>query len=743
MYVNRAIENYSPEANCHSCFGFYAKYDYIQRSELHEGNRMVFEDIGRFIEKLTQLAELPANINESLHLHSVSFSMDKHSLDLSRMFVEPINKKFSSENITELNKKIAKLNIEVSNSLNQSQYLNGFQLSFQCLVYSYLANNTEAKGAAYNNLAQICVQAGCECSLVIPFYELAWEVSKHEMDNYLLSVVSAELAQFYLKEEDYEKAHQVLLPAYIVLKKIEDKLAKYRILDAWVRVILRRDGDNKEIENHMILLRDAYRSYREIGEPRRIVSSVISKLSNYFYQYRIESELSTRSRRPRPNWNIEHDVKEILEPIKLSHTEIYGVTIEFLKGTHSSNELLRCASWFDEEYELIKLIEEKNKLVDSIEKEGPLRSDYVVMTGYLPPVIDGLLVELTNGLVQKLFLLDEKHKCMSLHQVCNLQAIQRYFQLSRHEEAVNLVIDTMKTDGKFGLFLRNFELGASMGPVVSPQESSYSDNQSYQVTLHKTLDTEFENTILGELNTEIPWIALENPVDLRSEHGLPKLITDESNWLEVVAGLIDCSSVILFYISDIHAPGIKEELKILANQNAFNRTLVLINDEHTSNHVPDSFSVLLWNPLNIKTLRSLIKNIISTTQPPEKEIKIPSSNRIPSELRNNAKKLAKCYIEEALRCLKKEDYLETEKYLYWGLANAFWSEIPELRLFGFKLLAELFAYVYKDNKSAEVIYELFIQTHGLVPKELTDEPIFKKFFEEMQTLISLIQKSED
>ena len=192
--------------------------------------------------------------------------------------------------------------------------------------------------------------------------------------------------------------------------------------------------------------------------------------------------------------------------------------------------------------------------------------------GFFPPVTDGTLISLVNAstpghparealspgaLAEQRFLALDSLEQMKTHE--------------GHEQAERIAREAVAEGRPFGLYLRNFLLGAQVLPGRDDPHGS-----PQVLTLASAGDVSMQKLIAGRKRDSIPFVSIAN----RAADGgpLPHLVLSNEHWERAAEILIRHAGVVVMYFLTL-TPGVAREVELLRAAGAAERTLIVVAGE--------------------------------------------------------------------------------------------------------------------------------------------------------------------
>lgn len=163
--------------------------------------------------------------------------------------------------------------------------------------------------------------------------------------------------------------------------------------------------------------------------------------------------------------------------------------------------------------------------------------------------------------------------------------LQRLKMLCTFCENCNILFDTISSEKMFCIYLRNFSSDNNLFDetfsdqlLEDSQDVTFDDIQN-AIDFKSTLVTAKSNHYIYEfIRKKMPVICLANVRKFKISHELTTIYTSEDLWFDIVRYLIDRSTLILFYISEI-STGVLEELNYIKEHDLYYRSILILENE--------------------------------------------------------------------------------------------------------------------------------------------------------------------
>lgn len=333
--------------------------------------------------------------------------------------------------------------------------------------------------------------------------------------------------------------------------------------------------------------------------------------------------------------------------------------------------------------------------------------------GYLPPVVDGALLELVNMSYKEFPKREGKTGAqLSQSRILEIDALRVFFKRKPHQRAIEVVATAMREQKSFCLYLRNFGLGPRVYPVRNdpfglPQVLTLASRQ---------FDLEMQSRIDSAISSRVPALCISNPAGDFGE--FPAFIVDDEHWAPLAQTLVRNAGLIVLYFLSLTS-GVTVELDLIRCEKKQNSTLVVIEEddpfednvgldalfEVQRNEPPtveapmDDFPNQVkrkgeegWRPVEDK-LTQMAQGQLSA--PVDTRVGLPVEFMPPEHLRNFCTDAATAEFDAAMKLIDEKKYEDAEDVLIRSLAYAHWGRdtlgrtvtlvtLGQLSLAGFK-----------------------------------------------------------
>lgn len=336
---------------------------------------------------------------------------------------------------------------------------------------------------------------------------------------------------------------------------------------------------------------------------------------------------------------------------------------------------------------------------------------------------------------------DDERMSIDMGRSVTLFTLHQHFEAQTHEQAVEIIKGAWGRHSRFGLYLRNFSLGAQNTTLPDGEEAEGAGGGDV-VSMISMVDVRLQNAIVKHISPELPFVGIENPsYDPRHDGTLPKLSLLDDAWPKVVRQLIAAAEVILLCY-DRPSPGVSAELGLIRKLGRQQATVVIqpageaassqnlmtslrrqaqtygafIEDPREAMaagappappNLGDFTNVVLWDE-RAGSLRRLKKAVCEIT--PQhgrvrftKRAPAPAAPRPPSELELLADSIIQDGLTLAGEKFRRGNPVLAEDILTTCLAWSFWGDIAEARAVLFLSLAAIQLRQEKVRYAAENI----------------------------------------
>lgn len=193
--------------------------------------------------------------------------------------------------------------------------------------------------------------------------------------------------------------------------------------------------------------------------------------------------------------------------------------------------------------------------------------------GYLPPVVDGVLLELAN-MSHPDYPPRRGRTAAQLSQERKLaiESVHRHFMCRSHQRAIDIVANAMRMRKPFCLYLRNFGLG----PRVYPARDDPSGIPQAMTLMPTRFDVELQRRITAVLAPTVPALSIRNPAGTTGD--LPAFIVDDDVWAELARTLVRNAGLIVVYFLSLTS-GVAEELELIRAEGKQNAALIVVEED--------------------------------------------------------------------------------------------------------------------------------------------------------------------
>src|ERR1700683_1066452 len=193
--------------------------------------------------------------------------------------------------------------------------------------------------------------------------------------------------------------------------------------------------------------------------------------------------------------------------------------------------------------------------------------------GYLPPIVDGVLLELVNMSYKDYPPRRGRTGAqLSGSRIHAIDSLRVFFNQKPHQRAIEVVANAMRERKPFCLYLRNFALGprvypARPDPFELPQVVTMASNQ---------VNTERQRRIKSLVSPRVPALSIRNPAGESGD--LPAFIVADEEWEPLAHTLVRNAGLIIVYFLSLTS-GVTDELELIRREQKQNATLVVIEED--------------------------------------------------------------------------------------------------------------------------------------------------------------------
>lgn len=355
--------------------------------------------------------------------------------------------------------------------------------------------------------------------------------------------------------------------------------------------------------------------------------------------------------------------------------------------------------------------------------------------GFFPPSTDGTLLALIRNSSPEDPEYDSRSPAARAEQrLIALDTLEKLTLEGAHERAEQIVRQAMAEGKPFGIYLRNFLLGAR---VIEGRDDPYGRPQ--KLTLLNNDDVLMQKMIAEQTQSAIPFVAIANGA---AEPGvIPVLSFSNQDWASAVETLIqNTGAVVMFFFTS--SPGVVREFDLLQANGVADQVLIVISDyDPRRNHfsqvllgseeavqakrfdlevptdtssvedsLPANFThrIHLRNEQDWKRVAGSLEDLMRRATPSSsRELPpLPRPNRPSPEALALAHRLALKQFNLAAELYKKGDGEAAENALICSVAFSHWSRDPLGRAFSFAELGSVARFLLKFPNDAISYYFL-------------------------------------
>lgn len=388
--------------------------------------------------------------------------------------------------------------------------------------------------------------------------------------------------------------------------------------------------------------------------------------------------------------------------------------------------------------------------------------------GFFSPSMDGSLVSLINS-TKPGHWERESRSAGGLAELrfMGLENLEKYKVDELHAYAEWIAHEAVAREKPFGLYLRNFLLGAE---VIEGRDDPQGGRQMLTMT---TPDDGRMQQFLADQSVEslIPFISIANrAIDLSA---IPSLVFSNDNWERGAEILVQHAAVIVLFFLTL-TPGVDREIDLLRAAEARERTLIVVADEDPRETTDMLFQLFKnretedsgepgqadrkeWQPerrtppsdfphqvrlgsepddwkLVTETFNALARKAEPSRQrelPP-----LPPPDRPSRELLDRARARAVQELELATQCMEKGDGIAAEDALMRSIAFSHWSRDRLERAMAFTHLGSVERFLLKYPNEAVQSYLMALDLfETLLPTSETASQIYEPLVRQLATYL--------
>lgn len=374
------------------------------------------------------------------------------------------------------------------------------------------------------------------------------------------------------------------------------------------------------------------------------------------------------------------------------------------------------------------------------------------LLGYLPPLIEGSLINLmSDSFLNRNPLSRTEQEALDWRRAMSLSMVHNYTQGQwlGNNQAIEIITKAWRDSGAFCLYLRNFGLGAKRQPLSVTEKERIQLEFGIEKPKFTSIDTKdlrLQSLLTERVATRISVIAIENPVwDLYGQHGVPKLVLNDTEWLEVAKAVVSAARLIILYIAH-PSPGVLVELGILRAAKRQAETIILLNtgDNTTNISLPplSDFPILLDWEGSESDEQKLVETAEKICSRPKIDgfVKFPEiagREGVPEDLRQRANQLARQSFLEAVADPQAGKFEEAEDALVRCLVLSYLSDYTEGRARAFLELARVQYWGRKKTFLSRDNYQRALELYEReLPYSSSAQEIFPLVVKEYEEIIT-------
>jgi len=371
--------------------------------------------------------------------------------------------------------------------------------------------------------------------------------------------------------------------------------------------------------------------------------------------------------------------------------------------------------------------------------------------GYLPPVVDGVLLELVNMSYKDYpprrgrtgAQLSEDRKLA-------IDSLRLHFKNKPHQRAVEIVVNAMRQRKPFCLYLRNFGLG----PRVYPARNDPFGLPQVATMMLTRFDGEMQERIQFVMSPVVPALCIRNPA---GDSGvLPAFIVEDEEWEPLARTLVRNAGLIIMYFLSATS-GVLEELDLIRSEGKQDATLIVIEEDdpfkdsivealfQVQRNEPPKVGAPMedfphqvrrrakegWDAVEAKLAEMAHGNV---PPPVDASVELPVEFDPPKPLKRFCTDMATKEFDAAMKLIEEKSYEEAEDVLTRSIAYAHWGRdtlgraitlmtLGRLNLIGFNAKGDAGAYYEMALDVCEEIRAtspMAAQIYPIIEQELED-----------------------
>lgn len=152
------------------------------------------------------------------------------------------------------------------------------------------------------------------------------------------------------------------------------------------------------------------------------------------------------------------------------------------------------------------------------------------------------------------------------------------YESSTHSQAKRLLVECIKGNKDFALYLRNFDPEASEKIVPNNDGLVPSMDEGLPVVLSTlSFNRQFEQQIETRISRHIPIVTLANPADFLSRGSIPALQVRGPYWFEFIEMIAERARIVIILFSGFSS-GLSSELTLLSRLNRKDATVIILKE---------------------------------------------------------------------------------------------------------------------------------------------------------------------
>jgi len=352
------------------------------------------------------------------------------------------------------------------------------------------------------------------------------------------------------------------------------------------------------------------------------------------------------------------------------------------------------------------------------------------LIGYLPSVVDGVLLELFNGSYKDYPPRRGRTGAqLSQERKLAIDGLRLRFKEKPHQRAVEIVTNAVRQVTPFCLYLRNFGLGARVYPA---RDDPFGLPKVATITPTR-FDVDMQYRIQSVVSPVVPALCISNP---SGDSGvLPTFIVEDEAWEPLARRLARNAGLLVMYFFSATS-GVTEELKLIRSEGKHDSTLVVIEEDNpfkasadtatlfgvqrdeppkveaSMNDFPHQVRRLAgegWGAVEAKLAEMAHGNL---PPPADKQVVLPEEFEPPGLLKNFCSDLAMKEFDAARKLIEEERYEEAEDVLMRAIAYAHWGRDTLGRAMTLMALGRLNLIGFNAKGDAGAYYEMALDVCG-------------------------------